>query len=135
MMLEFLRLPAIDPMEGMVATFGRIGSRERTAQDDEDVRVAVRRAMGRASADDSGRQLAAILNERDRRADLAGLAMPALVIHGDRDRIIQPSVAGRRPRRFLERNFSRSPAWVTTWRRWTWTAVIDGIERTVHRCG
>jgi pimeloyl-ACP methyl ester carboxylesterase len=80
---DFLRPPAADPVEGMVAAFRRIGSVGRTAQDDEDVRVTVRRALARdPGPDGGGRQLAACVAERDRTADLRRLAVPALVVHG-----------------------------------------------------
>lgn len=133
MLVEFIRPPSIDPVEGMVASFGRIGSTGRTAQDDEDVRVAVRRSMSRGSGEDSGRQLAAILNERDRRADLATLAMPTLVIHGDRDRIIQPSGGRATAAAIPGAEFLEIAGMGHDLARWTWPAVIDGIERTVRR--
>lgn len=133
MLIEFLRPGPADPAENLVAAFGRIGSLNRTDQDDEDARVMVARMARRGGGDDSSRQLAAILNERDRRADLARLRMPALVIHGDRDRIIQPSggratAAAIRDAELLEiADMGHDLA------RWTWPAVIDGIERTVRR--
>ncbi|MDQ3475476.1 MAG: alpha/beta fold hydrolase, partial [Actinomycetota bacterium] len=118
-----------------VASIGRIGSQRRTDQDDEDVRIAVRRSRSRGPGDDSGRQLAAILNERDRRADLGRLQMPALVIHGDHDRIIQPSggratAAAIPGSELLEINGMGHDL-----ARWTWPEVIYGIERTARRGG
>ena len=48
----------------------------------------------------AGRQLAAIVAERDRTADLGGLRVPALVVHGTRDRIMRAERAdGPRRRR------------------------------------
>nr|MBA2348447.1 alpha/beta hydrolase [Solirubrobacterales bacterium] len=90
-LFEFLRPAASDPVEGMVDAFRRIGSKERSEEDDEDVRIAGRRALRRATGADPGRQLAAILNERDRTADLGRLTMPVTVLHGLRDRVILPS--------------------------------------------
>lgn len=133
MLVEFVRPGPIDPIEGLVATFRRIGSLFRSEQDDEDVRLAARRSMSRSSADDSGRQLAAILNERDRSADLGKLSMPALVVHGDRDQIIQPSggratAAAIPGAELLEiKDMGHDLA------RWIWPTIIDGIERTAHR--
>ncbi|MGI8623199.1 MAG: alpha/beta fold hydrolase, partial [Solirubrobacteraceae bacterium] len=90
--LEFLRPPAGDPVEAMVATFRRIGSAGRTQVDDDDVRTLMRASARREQGDGTGpgRQLAAILTERDRTADLRRLALPALVVHGGRDRVIAP---------------------------------------------
>ncbi len=90
-LFEFLRPASADPVEGMVDAFRRIGSRKRSQADDEDVRIAGRRALQRARGADPGRQLAAILNERDRTADLGRLTMPVTVLHGLRDRVILPS--------------------------------------------
>jgi pimeloyl-ACP methyl ester carboxylesterase len=137
MLPEFLRPPARDPEEGIVKTFRRIGSLDRTTEDDEDARVALRRSSAREIGDGlgSGRQLAAILAERDRTADLRGVAAPSLVIHGQHDRVIQPS-GGRATAAALpgaellelERMGHDLP-------RWTWPAVIDGISRTAARAG
>ena len=135
MLIEFVRPPAIDPVEGLVASFGRIGSQRRTAQDDEDVRTAVRRSMSRGPGDDSGRQLAAILNERDRRADLGRLQMPALVVHGNQDRIIQPSGGRATAAAIPDSELLEINGMGHDLARWTWPAVIDGIERTARRGG
>jgi len=134
MLVEFVRPPALDPVQGLVAAFGRIGSVGRTAQDDEDVRVAVRRSMDRGPAEDSGRQLAAILNERDRRADLGRLELPALVVHGDRDRVITPSGGRATAGAICGAELLEIPGMGHDLARWTWPTVIDGIERTVRRC-
>jgi len=85
--LEFLR------GGDLVATFRRIGSAGRGAADDEDVRVLERASARREQGDGSGpgRQLAAMIGERDRTPGLRGLDVPALVVHGDRDAIIAPS--------------------------------------------
>lgn len=133
MLVEFLRPGPADPGEALVAAFGRIGSLHRTAQDDEDARLMVARMARRGDGDDSGRQLAAILNERDRRADLGRLQIPALVIHGDRDRIIQPS-GGRATAAVIPGAELLVLAGMGhDLARWTWPAVIDGIERTARR--
>ena len=90
---DFLRAPGPDPVEDMVATFRRIGSRSRTAVDDEDVRITVRRAAARETrpaGDGSGRQLASCVAERDRTADLRRLDVPTLVVHGTDDLVIKP---------------------------------------------
>jgi pimeloyl-ACP methyl ester carboxylesterase len=93
MVPEFLRPPPADPVEGLIASFRRIGSEGRDARDDEDVRVAARRAAARDETDGTGggRQLAACVAERDRTADLGRLRVPAVALHGLRDRVIRPS--------------------------------------------
>jgi pimeloyl-ACP methyl ester carboxylesterase len=94
--LEFLRRGPRDfdgAVEHLVKTFRRIGSEGRTVDDDEDVRIAVRRSATRERGDGAGggRQFAAVIAEKDRTEGLFGLDMPALVIHGLRDRIVTPS--------------------------------------------
>lgn len=133
MLVEFIRPLARDPVGGLVASFGRIGSTGRTSQDDMDVREAVRRSMNRGSGDDSGRQLAAILTERDRRADLAELAMPVLVVHGDRDRIILPSGGRATAAAIPGAELLEITGMGHDLARWTWPQIIDGIERTARR--
>lgn len=133
MLIEFLRPAARDPVEGLVASFARIGSAGRTAQDDEDVRVAARRSMQRGPGDNSGRQLAAILNERDRRVDLAGLAMPTLVVHGDRDQIITRSGGRATASAIPGAELLEIARMGHDLPRWVWPAIIDGIERTARR--
>jgi len=133
MLIEFLRPGPADPAEALVAAFGRIGSLNRTAQDDDDVRLMVARMARRGEGDDSGRQLAAILNERDRRADLSMLPMPTLVIHGDRDRIIQPSGGRATAAAIPDAELLEIAGMGHDLARWTWPAVIDGIDRTARR--
>ncbi|MGI8722874.1 MAG: alpha/beta fold hydrolase [Geodermatophilaceae bacterium] len=99
------------------------------------VRIAIRRSMSRGPGDDSGRQLAAILNERDRRADLGRLQMPALVIHGDQDRIMQPSGGRATAAAIPGSELLEITGMGHDLARWTWRAVIDGIERTARRAG
>lgn len=138
MMPEFLRPSPSDPeaaIEHLVKTFHRIGSAGRTTQDDEDVRNVMRRSMAREEGDGSGsgRQLAAILAEGDRTAGLSSLTMPVLVIHGLRDRVVLPSggratAAAVPGAELLEiRGMGHDLA------RWTWPAVLDGIQRVARR--
>ena len=135
MQLEFLRPPAGDPAEALVATFRRIGSEGRTQADDEDVRALVRASTRREQGDGrgAGRQLAAILTERDRTGDLRGLDVPALVIHGDRDRIIQPSGGEATAAALRGAELLRPPGMGHDLARHVWPEVLDGIERTALR--
>ncbi len=132
---DFLRPPAADPVEGMVASFRRIGSAGRTEQDDEDVRTTIRRAMSRDVGDGSGggRQLAACVGERDRTADLGRLGMPVLVLHGDRDRVIVPSGGRATAAAVPGAELLEVPGMGHDLARWTWPTVLDGIARTAAR--
>jgi pimeloyl-ACP methyl ester carboxylesterase len=60
--------------------------------DEEMIRDIARRSFQRhpGSAEDDARQRAAVIASGDRRRALAGLRMPALVIHGDQDPVIRP---------------------------------------------
>ncbi len=138
MIPEFLRSGPSDPAgatEHLVKTFHRIGSRGRTAEDDEDVRVAMRRSLAREAGDGSGsgRQLAAILAERDRTADLGALGMPALVIHGLHDRVVLPSGGRATAAAIPTAELLEIPDMGHDLARWTWPTVLDGIQRTVAR--
>ena len=135
MLLEWFRPPGADPVEGMVATFGRIGSRGRTAADDADVRAIMARSAIRAHGDGtgSGRQLAAILAESDRTAGLRNYDRPALVIHGDRDRIVLPSGGRATAAALPQAELLLLEGMGHDLARRFWPAVLDGIERTVRR--
>lgn len=138
MIPEFLRRGPSDPggaVEHLVKSFHRIGSRGRTAEDDEDVRVVMRRSMAREEGDGtgSGRQLAAILAERDRTADLGALTMPALVVHGLHDRVVLPSGGRATAAAIPGAELLELPDMGHDLARWTWPAVLDGIERTARR--
>lgn len=118
-------------------TFRRIGSLDRSEEDDEDARVALRRSAAREIGDGmgSGRQLAAILAERDRTADLGRVQAPALVIHGQRDRVIQPSGGRATAVALPDAELLELERMGHDLPRWTWPAVIDGISRTAARAG
>ena len=60
--------------------------------DEPTVRDIARRSFQRhpGAEEDDLRQRAAVIASRDRRSTLAGLRIPALVIHGDRDPVIRP---------------------------------------------
>ena len=135
MMLQWFRPAPSDPVEGMVATFGRIGSTGRTPADDADVREILARSAVRAGGDGtgSGRQLAAILAERDRTPGLRGYDRPALVIHGDRDRIILPSGGRATFAALPHAELLELAGMGHDLARRLWPEVLDGIERTVQR--
>lgn len=130
----FLRPGSGSPEESLVRTFRRIGSVGRTEVDDEEVRALVRRS-GERSPDDSGggRQLAAILAESDRTAGLGGLRIPALVIHGDRDRIVLPSGGRATAAAIPGVELAMVPGMGHDLARVHWPEILDGIERTARR--
>lgn len=137
---EFLRQGPADPdgaIEHLVKSFRRIGSEGRTEEDDEDVRVAMGRSFGRERGDGTGagRQLAAILSERDRTPGLNGLEMPALVVHGLRDRIVLPSGGRATAAAIPGAELLEIPGMGHDLARWTWPQVLDGIARTAARAG
>lgn len=131
----FLRSGPADPagaIEHMVRTFHTMGSRHRTAQDDEDVRTVMRRSLPRErSGTGAGRQLAAVLAERDRTADLRRLEMPALVVHGTRDRIILSSGGRATAAAIPGAELVEIEDMGHDLPRWTWPRLVDGIVRTV----
>lgn len=118
--------------EQMVRVFHKMGSTGRTAQDDEDVRVAIRRSHARNRGGGSG-QLAAVLNERDRTADLRALTLPALVIHGDRDKVVLPSGGRATADAIAGSELMMVAGMGHDLPRRLWPQLVDGIARTVQR--
>jgi pimeloyl-ACP methyl ester carboxylesterase len=118
--------------EQMVKVFHSMGSTGRTAQDDEDVRVAVRRSAGRGGGGGNG-QMAAVLAERDRTPDLRALDLPALVVHGDRDKIILPSGGRATAAAIPGAELLVLEGMGHDLPRRLWPAITDGIVRTVER--
>jgi pimeloyl-ACP methyl ester carboxylesterase len=118
--------------EAMVRTFHRMGSVNRTQQDDDDVRHAVRRSAARAEGGGPG-QLAAVLSERDRTADLRALDLPALVVHGEKDKLILPSGGRVTAAAIPGAELMLVPGMGHDLPRWLWPQLVDGIVRTVER--
>lgn len=133
MMREWFRPAPADPVEAMVGTFARIGSTGRTEADDEDVRQIMPRSAIRGDDTGSGRQLAAIFREQDRTPGLREFDRPALVIHGERDRIILPSGARATAAALPDAELLMLPGMGHDLARRLWPDVLDGIERTVWR--
>lgn len=133
MTVEWFRPAPADPVEGLVRSFARIGSTGRTAADDADVRDIVPRAALRGDDTGGGRQLAAILGETDRTAGLRGYDRPALVVHGDRDRIVQPSGGRATAAALPDAELLVLEGMGHDLARRLWPDVLDGIERTVAR--
>lgn len=122
-------------VEHGVRAFRRIGSPGRTAADDEDVREATRRALERdRDPAGAGRQLAAVIGERDRTADLGRLATPVTVLHGARDRVVLPS-GGRATAAAVGEaaRYVEVPDMGHDLARCHWDLVVDEIAGTVAR--
>ena len=126
---DFLRPPPADPVEGMVASFRRIGSSFRTGADDADVRVTMRASMAREAGvgDGAGRQLAACVAERDRTADLRELDLPALVVHGLDDLVIRPDGGRATTAAIRGAELVEIPGMGHDLARASWPAIVDGI--------
>ena len=75
----------------------------------------------------------AILREHDRTAGLRGYPRPALVIHGDRDRVIRPSGGRATAAALPDAELLVLPGMGHDLARRLWPDVLDGIERTVRR--
>lgn len=134
-LLSGLRAPKPDPVDEMVAAFERIGSRDRTEADENDVRTIMPRSLARSGGDDtgSGRQIAAIFAEADRTRGLRDLRIPALVIHGDADRVIAPSGGRATAAAIPSAELLTIPGMGHDLARRHWDVVLDGIEATVRR--
>ena len=79
--------------ERLVAMMGHIGSRGYPFEA-ETVRAVALEAWDRSGGSDApgaARQLAAIFKSGDRSAEVARITAPTLVIHGDRDPMVNPS--------------------------------------------
>ena len=117
--------------EQMVQVFHKMGSVNRTDQDDEDVRVAMRRSDSRGGGGPG--QMVAILAERDRTPDLRSLTLPALVVHGDRDKVVLPSGGRMTAEAIPGAELMMVAGMGHDLPRWLWPQLVDGIVRTVER--
>lgn len=134
MLLRYLRPAGGDPVESEVRAFRGFGSLGRTAVDDEDVRVTSRRSAARAHGDDgTPRQLAAILGETDRTPGLRQFGKPALVLHGDRDRIVLPSGGVATAAALPDAEHLVLAGMGHDLPRRLWPEIVDALERTVRR--
>jgi pimeloyl-ACP methyl ester carboxylesterase len=137
---EFLRSGPRDlegAAEHLVGTFGRIGSVDRTAEDDDAVRVAFLRSLAREQGDGAGggRQFAAVLAESDRTPDLRELRCPALVVHGTRDRVVQPDGGRATAAAIPGAELLEIEGMGHDLPRQLWPVIVEAVTRNVTKVG
>jgi pimeloyl-ACP methyl ester carboxylesterase len=120
-------------IEHEVKLFGAIGS-SGFERDEDELRAYAGLAYDRGvSAAASGRQLAAILAERDRTAGLRRLRVPALVIHGTADKLVAPSGGRRTAKAIPGARLLEIEGMGHDLPRGAWPQILDGIEETARR--
>jgi pimeloyl-ACP methyl ester carboxylesterase len=120
-------------IEHSVRLFTAIGS-AGFPRDEEELRAHAALAYDRGvSAAASGRQLAAILAERDRTADLRRLRVPALVIHGTADKLVAPSGGRRTAKAIPGARLLEIEGMGHDLPRGAWPQILGGIEETAAR--
>jgi pimeloyl-ACP methyl ester carboxylesterase len=87
------------------------------------------------SAAASGRQLAAIVSDGDRSPQLRRLRIPALVIHGTKDRLVAPSGGRRTARAIPGAELLMIEGMGHDLPPGAWPRILDGIEATAARAG
>jgi pimeloyl-ACP methyl ester carboxylesterase len=134
----FLRRPPRDRaayVERMVLLFGRIGS-PGFPRDEARIRAVAERSFDRGvSAAGNGRQLAAILADRDRSRRLAGVTVPALVIHGTKDVLVRPSGGRATARAIPGAELMLIDGMGHDLPEGAWDRIIDGIAANAARAG
>ncbi|WP_326566654.1 alpha/beta hydrolase [Amycolatopsis rhabdoformis] len=119
-------------VELLVKTFRLIGS-PGYPFDEKRMRERAERTYDRGvNPGGAARQLAAILSTRDRTAALRRLTVPALVIHGARDPLVNVS-GGRATARALRADLDVVPGMGHDLPEPVWPRVLDGIERVAAK--
>lgn len=105
--------------------------------DEEMIRDIVRRSFQRhpGSPDGDARQRAAVIASGDRRRALAGLRMPALVIHGDQDPVIRPSGGRATAAAIPGARLVCYPGMGHDLPEALWPAILDEIRALAARAG
>jgi pimeloyl-ACP methyl ester carboxylesterase len=116
-----------------VKVFKAIGSPGFPTDEDELRRMAERAYDRGVSAAGAGRQLGAIVAERDRSPLLRRLDVPAAVIHGTADRLVRPSGGRSTARAIPGAELVTVEGMGHDLPRGAWTQVLDAIERTAAR--
>jgi pimeloyl-ACP methyl ester carboxylesterase len=122
-------------VERTVKVFKAIGSPDFEL-DEDDLRATAGRSYDRGiSASGSGRQLAAIIAETDRAPELRRLDVPALVIHGTKDRLVAPSGGRNTAKAIPNAELMMVEGMGHDLPRAAWPQILAGIERTAARAG
>jgi pimeloyl-ACP methyl ester carboxylesterase len=122
-------------VEHSVRLFTTIGS-PGFPRDEDALREMAGRSYDRGvSAAASGRQLAAILSDGDRVPALRRLDVPALVIHGSKDRMVAPSGGRRTAKAIPGARLLMIEGMGHDLPRGAWPQILDGIEETAARAG
>jgi pimeloyl-ACP methyl ester carboxylesterase len=133
-----LRRPPADReryVEYMTSVFGVIGS-PGFERDPEDMRRLAARSFDRGHHPaGTGRQLAAILASGDRSKQLRRIRVPTLVIHGEADRLVNPSGARATAAAIPGARLVLIPGMGHDLPRGAWPDIIDGIVDTARRAG
>jgi len=132
----FLKRAPRDPeayAEHTVKLFRRIGS-QGFERDEGELRQRAQAGLRRGgSAAGVGRQLAAVLASGDRTEQLRSIQAPTLVIHGDRDPMINPS-GGRATARVIPgAELMIIEGMGHDLPRGAWPRILDGIEANAAR--
>jgi pimeloyl-ACP methyl ester carboxylesterase len=125
--------------EGYVAhqmdVFAKIGS-PGFPHDDEDLRRTFERAYERGhDPAAAGRQLAAILAATDRTEQLGKIRVPTLVIHGTKDRLVNPSGGRATAKAIPGARLLTIEGMGHDLPRGAWPQIIDGIAENAARAG
>jgi pimeloyl-ACP methyl ester carboxylesterase len=115
--------------------YKRIGS-PGFPHDAEQIKQRARRAFDRGiTSSGTGRQIAAILASHDRTRELRRLELPALVIHGDKDRLVNPSGGRATAKAIREAELMIVKGMGHDLPEAAWPQIVDGIVRTARRAG
>jgi pimeloyl-ACP methyl ester carboxylesterase len=102
--------------------------------DENEIAAAAGRAWDR-DPDSNGvrRQLAAIFQSGDRTAELRGIDVPTVVIHGDRDTMVHPSGGAATAAAIPNARLETVPGLGHDLPAGAWTTIIDLIEANARR--
>lgn len=105
--------------------------------DEVTIRDIARRSFQRhpGAEEDDLRQRAAVIASRDRRGALAGLRIPALVIHGDRDPVIRPKGGRATAAAIPGARLVSYPGMGHDLPRPLWPSMVDEICAVAERAG
>ena len=120
-------------IEHTIRLYDAIGS-PGFERDDAEMRELFEREYDRGvSAAASGRQLMAILADRDRAPQLRRLDVPALVIHGTADKLVAISGGRRTAKAIPDARMLEIDGMGHDLPRGAWPQIIDGIAETAAR--